>query len=78
MQNNVDFYLYAFLLSYSILVFWFVSILLFKKNVYEMHTRWFKISLNDFEKTQYFLIGFYKLLILSMFLVPYLSLKFIN
>lgn len=74
-MHNSDFYLYSFLISYFILIFWFSMILLLKDWVYDLHCKWFSMSKEDFDKIHYFLMGFYKLLIFVMFMIPYLSLK---
>lgn len=74
-MHSEQFYLNAFFISYLILVIWFMAIVVFKKQMYKTHLKLFNISEIDFIRINYFLMGFYKLLVISLFLVPFLSLK---
>ena len=76
-ELTIQFLAWATLINYSVLVLWFLGLMLMPQLTYAMHTRWFKISEQAFYTTHYAGIGLYKLLIFIFLLVPYLVLRFI-
>ena len=67
----------SFLLGVGLLLLWFVSNLFLPDWTYEMNTKWFNISRQEFELINYCGIGFLKIILLLFFLFPYLSIKLI-
>jgi len=43
--------------------------------LYNLHRKWFAISIENFNLIHYSLMGFFKILLLVFFLVPYLVLR---
>ena len=58
------------------LLLWWAAFLLFAHDwTYRMHSKWFKISAEQFDAIHYSGIAFYKILVLMFNLVPYLALR---
>lgn len=64
------------LINYIVLFTWFLMFVLAKDFVYNIHTRWFKITREQFNVIHYSGTLFYKLIIFVFNLVPYLVLRF--
>lgn len=73
-----DFFLNAFLISYAFLMIWFVMFVFAKGTIYRAHMKWFSLSEQDLAKIHYFLMGFFKLLVIAVFLIPYIALVLSN
>lgn len=65
------------LISYGLLLVWFLMFTLNHNLVYRLHSRWFKLSENNFDLIHYCGMGLLKLLVFIFFLVPYLALLII-
>ena len=72
---NKNFFLTSFILSYGILILWFVMSVFAKDLVYGMHRKCFDIPKADMDKIHYFLMGLLKILAIIFFLIPYLSMQ---
>ena len=59
-----------------ILSIWLVMVLFFKEFVFKIHKNFFSITESDFNRIHYFLIGYYKLSVFVLIVVPYLVLSF--
>lgn len=64
------------LINYLILIVWFLAFVQARSWLYQMHTKWFRLSAEDFDRTHYLGMAIYKIGILLFFLVPYLVLRF--
>jgi len=62
-------------LNWVVLLFWWGFLTVAGDWVYELHTKWFKISREVFDAMHYGGMGLFKLLILVFNLVPYLVLR---
>ena len=65
----------SFLISYAILLIWFLMFLFAPDCLYGMNTRWFAISRHEFDLINYCGIAGMKIINLVFFLCPYLSIK---
>lgn len=62
-------------INYTVLVVWFLALIFARDLIYNIHTRLFNISSQNFDLIHYCLIGSYKLFILVFFISPYIVLK---
>lgn len=70
-----DFFFWGFILNYGILFLWFFILLIGKDWMYSIHSRIFDISKEQFAVVNYGFMGFYKLSIFMLFLIPFIVLK---
>ena len=66
------------LINFGLLLWWGLFILFAHDFVYRMHTRWFKLSVEEFDKIHYLGLAIFKLLIIVLNLVPYLALRIVG
>lgn len=59
----------------SVLIFWFLMLVTSRDFVYKMHSCWFQITPESFDKIHYAGLGFFKLMIFFFNFIPYLVLK---
>jgi len=76
--NLEEFLLWCFIINYSILLVWFLMIVVAKDFIYNIHTKWFDISKDKFNSINYMWMGFFKLSIFIFNLVPYLAIQIIK
>jgi hypothetical protein len=60
--------------SYSVLILWFLVFVLARNWLFRLHTRWFKLSDETFDRIHYASMAIYKVGILLFNLVPYAAL----
>jgi hypothetical protein len=65
-------------INFGILIFWWLMFILAHDFVYRLHSRWFKIPIEEFDSIHYKAIAFYKLSIILFNLVPYIALSIIT
>ena len=65
----------AFIISYAILVLWFLMFLCAPDSLYVLNTTWFAVSRHEFDLVNYCGMAFLKIINLVFFLSPYLSIK---
>ena len=58
--NLEAFLLWCLIINYSILIVWFIMIVVAKDFVYNIHTKWFNIPKDKFDSIHYMWMGFYK------------------
>ena len=68
---------WSFVINSIMFVWWIVMFIFLRKWIYEVHTKWFEISMESFCSIHYFLMGAYKLFIVCFNLIPYLILAYI-
>jgi hypothetical protein len=61
-------------INYGILIIWFVAFVLAHGWMYELHSRWFRISIEQFDAIHYAGMAIYKVGILLFNVVPFLAL----
>lgn len=64
---------WCFVVNYLVLLVWALLFIFAKNWLYGLHSRWFELSRPVFDAMHYELMGAYKLLILVLFLAPYLA-----
>jgi len=58
-----------------ILTLWSAMFLLARKWLYGLHSKWFSMPEETFNSINYALIGFFKIMLIMFFLIPYLVLR---
>lgn len=76
MANEVlfEFFLWNTVFNVIILAWWSVWIMAAGDFVYKIHTRWFEMPREDFNKLHYFGLAIYKILIILFSAIPLLTL----
>lgn len=69
---------WASLLNMGLLLFWFAILMIGHDWIYRVHSRWFTISVEQFDSAHYKLMGFYELSIFVVLLGPYLALRIVG
>jgi hypothetical protein len=69
-----DFFMWCSILNIAFLTFSWLVFWLRRDWIYRMHTRWFKISDQQFNALWYGLLGFYKISIFLFNVVPFIAL----
>ena len=67
--------LWCTIINVGILVVWGLMLLFAHDFVYRLHTRWFKLSREQFDGIHYGCIAFYKMAVYLLNFVPWLALK---
>jgi hypothetical protein len=70
-----EFLLWCTLINYAVLIAWFVAFTFAHKALYLLHTRWFRLSEDQFDAVHYAGMAGYKIAVLSLNLVPYIALR---
>ena len=66
------------LINLALLLYWWAWLIFAHDWVYNFHTRWFKISTEQFDAIHYGLMGWFKLTFIVFNLVPYLALRIVG
>jgi len=69
---------WAALLNFGLLLFWFGMLMVAHDWVYGIHSKWFKVSVEEFDAAHYKLLGFYELSIFVVLLGPYLAMRIVG
>jgi hypothetical protein len=64
------FLLWSTLLNYAVLLWWFFMFVFMEDWVREFHGRWFPMTPDQFRLMHYGGMALYKIIILSLFLIP--------
>ncbi len=62
-------------INYSILILWFLIFFFANNWYYQLTNYFFKMEIASFNKTNYFFMGFYEIIVILFNLVPYIALK---
>ena len=65
-------------LNMGVLLLWFLGFMVAHDWIYQLHGKWFKLSEEKFDTIQYASMGFFKLSILLLNIVPYLALRIVG
>jgi len=68
----------CFLINLGFFLWWFVILLFAHDWVYRIHSKWFKLSAEQFDALHYGEMVFYKLIIFVFNLVPYIALRIVG
>ena len=77
LDRAADIFLWCFLLSFALLLLWFVFYLVAGDWAYRIHVGWFELSKRDFALVNYWGMAFTKVCAIIIFLLPYLSIKLV-
>jgi hypothetical protein len=66
--------LWCTVINYGILLVWFLFFMLAHDSMYQLHGRWFRVSVDQFDMLHYAGMSIYKLGIILLNLVPYIAL----
>jgi hypothetical protein len=70
--------LWCTVINYGILLIWFFVFVLSHDWMYQLHGRWFDLSVDQFDMLHYSGMSIYKIGILLLNLVPYIALHITN
>lgn len=71
------FLLWSALIHYGILLLWFLIFRFSHDWVYQLHSRWFHLSVEAFDAIHYGAMAIYKVGVLLLCLVPYVALSIV-
>lgn len=63
------------LINYGVLLLWFLFFIVAHDSIYLLHGRWFRLSIEQFDMVHYAGMAIYKIGILLLNLVPWLTLQ---
>lgn len=66
------------LINYVILTLWLLAFLLFHDAIYRFHTKWFELSVSQFDFIHYVSMAIYDIAACLLFLVPWIVLLFLS
>lgn len=69
-----SFFMWCSILNIVLLIYIWLMFWLRHDWIYKMHTRWFKISEQQFDALWYGLLGFYKLSVFLFNVIPFIAL----
>ena len=73
-----SFFGWCSIINIGLLLWWFVAITILHGWVYKMHTKWFKMSEESFDKIHYAGIAFFKITVFVFNIVPYFALCIVS
>ena len=73
-----DFFGWCAVINIGLLLWWFLIITFAHDWVYQMHSRWFKLSIESFDSIHYAGMAFLKISIFLFSIVPYLALRIVG
>jgi len=65
-------------INFGLLIWWFLFISLAHDWTYRLHSKWYNIPVEKFDAIHYAGIAFFKILVLTFNLVPYLALRIVG
>lgn len=65
------------LINYGLLILWFLFLSLAHDWTHRLHSKWFRISSEQFDTIHYSMMGIFKLAVIGLNLVPYLALRIV-
>jgi len=68
------FLLYCTIIDYAVLFWWFFVFVKFRRELYRLHSRWFNIPQDTFDRIHYNLMGLFKIGIFLANLCPLIAL----
>jgi hypothetical protein len=66
------------LINYAIVAIWFLVFVYAHEALYRLHTRWFRLSPQDFDKIHYAAIAIYKIGVLLLNLAPLIAISIVG
>ena len=65
------------IINIGILFFWALMITVGHDWIYKIHSKWFKLSVESFDKIHYAGIAFFKMAVFVLNIVPYFALRIV-
>ena len=72
------FFLWCLVFDVGLLLWWFLFLTFAHDWVYRMHTKWFKVSAEQFDAIHYAGMAFFKILIFVFNVTPFLALLIVG
>jgi hypothetical protein len=72
-----EFLLWCTLINYGILLVWFLAFTLAHDWIHRLHSKWFRLSMDQFDAINYAGVAVYKIGIILLNLVPYVALRIV-
>lgn len=69
-----DFLLWCTIINYCVILIWFLFFMLAHNGMYSLHSRWFRLTVEQFDFIHYSGMAIYKIGILLFNLTPYVAL----
>lgn len=69
---------WATIINLSIVTLWFLIVVCWRDGLFRLHSKWFKLSEENFDTIHYAAMAFYKLCTYLFNLVPYLAIKIVT
>ena len=66
------------IINMGLLLWWWFIIVVAHDWVYKFHTKWFKISREQFDGIHYAGMAFFKILVFALNIVPYFALRIVG
>lgn len=70
--------LWCTVINYGVLLVWFLFFMLAHEWIYQLHGRWFHLSVEQFDALHYMGMALYKVGILLLNLIPYIALRVVG
>ena len=64
-------------MNFALLLLWFLGIVVAGDWIYRSHSKFFRLSVEEFHSTQYRMMGYFKLTVIILNVVPYLVLRIV-
>jgi len=77
-QNVTLFFMWCSVINGSLLTFWTLACSVAPDMVYRLQSKWFPISRDQYNMAMYAFLGLFKVMFLTLNLVPYIALRIIN
>ena len=68
------FLIYNILINYLILIIWFLVFVYAHDWLFRIHRKWFRLSIETFDKLNYISIAIYKIIVIAFNIVPLIAL----
>ena len=69
---------WCIVINYGVLLVWFLFFMLAHDGIYQLHGRWFPLSVQQFDALHYGGMALYKIGILLFNLIPYIALRIVG
>ncbi len=78
MQAVGSVFLWCFLFTIILMLFWFGMILLVGDWAYEIHSQWFELTRREFDLLNYYGMAFVKTVNFLFFFIPFLAIRVVT
>jgi hypothetical protein len=72
-----EFLLWCIVINYGIVLVWFLAFTFIHDWIYRLHSKWFRLSIDQFDAINYAGFAVYKIGIILLNLVPYVALRIV-